>query len=77
MGRVLEDGGGLRPRDKLGLGGKRVVGAWNGGEASEAREGCRLGAIRGQDQGDGGPGAADPAGVLGEKGIQPLDAVPL
>ena len=73
MGSIFEDGTGLGPGDELALFWDSGAGCVGGPvPRCEARDGSAICSVK---EGARGGSAADPAGILGDEGIEPFDAV--
>lgn len=73
--RFLEDGARLGPTDEIGFGGEGDAEGAECVEADARAEGGDVLAVGGGDEADCGCGAANPAGVLEEEGVEPFPAV--
>ena len=73
--RVFEDGAVLRPGGEGALGGVGEAEGWEGDVANGGGECCCVGAVGGCDESCWCCGAADPARILREEGVEPGGAV--
>ena len=71
---ILQDGAGLWPGDEFAFGGEAELEAWGVAEGVRRGEGGCAAAVGGAKDGAGCLGAADPAGVVGEEGLEPFHA---
>lgn len=75
VGRILEDGAGLRPGDEAALGGERGVVGSRGLEAEGGGEGGDVGAVGGADERGRGCRATHPTWVIFEQLVEPFGAI--